>query len=157
MTPDYSELPVASVTELANYLEAETADQNRTPELTNKPDLIVDTPEIEQAMRSRGARFLLIQDLLDFGHAVEQRDGKISILRSDAYKKATDRRERDRHAMIVISENRDRIAIYDSLQKTNALSSASRSAIEEIFADARYALLEPGQKYKSNDGEVLVK
>lgn len=151
---DFSGLAVDQMQEVAAYIETQVREGNRTPELTNRENFIVNTEEIQQTLRSRAARAELIQVLLDSGHAVEQFDGKISVLRTAAYRKSGDRHDKDRDAMIVISENRDRVILYDSLRDANNYSSAARSAIEEIFYAARKAALKPGQKYLDNGGEA---
>lgn len=155
--PDYNQLPVETIRLVATEFEGYVAQEIREPELEDRENLIIDTPEVRQALRSRAARYTLVQDMLDSGHMMEQRNGKISILRSGAYKDATDRRERDRHALIVISENRDRVTIYESLQQANVLTSGSREAIAEIFARERFDRLEPGQKYQDESGDPTIK
>lgn len=152
---DYSQLPVETVRSIASELEQHVASEEREPVLEERADFVADTPEIRQALRSRAARYTLVQDLLDSGFMMEQRNGKITVLRSSAYKRATTARDRDRHALIVISENRDRVTIHESLQKANNLSPQSRVAIEEIFAQERISRLKPGQKYEGDNGEPM--
>jgi len=153
---DYENLPVESVSKAADFIEEQVREGNRTPELMDEPDLVIDTPEIKQALRSRAARAYLIEELLDSGHMLEQSDGKIAILRTAAYKASGSKRDKDRHAMIIISENRDRVIVYDSIRRSNDMSSAARSAIEEIFFSARKAYLSPGHKFRIDGGEVQV-
>lgn len=153
---DYSMLPVDTMREVAYYFEEQVRNGNRTPELADRADLRIETPEVAQSLRSRAARAHLIKELLDSGHSVEQSDGKIAIIRSAAYKRAGTKNDRDRNASIIIFENRDRVILYDSLRKTNNLSSAARSAIEEIFFAARKSALGPGHKYRVDGGEIQV-
>lgn len=153
---NYSALPVDAMTDVAYYLEFQVREGNRTPELEARSGLTIDTPEVAQALRSRAARSHLIKELLDSGHSAEQSNGKIAIIRSAAYKQAGTKFDRDRNALIVISENRDRVILYDSLRKANGLASAARTAVEEIFFTARKSALEPGQKYRIDGGEIQV-
>lgn len=157
MAPDYTDVSTDALQSTAEHFEGAVAAENREPELTNTPEMIIDTPEITQALRSRAARYLLVQELLDSGFSMEQLDGKISILRSGEYKAAKTSAQKDRDALIVISENRDRVLIYGSLQDANKYSAAGRSAIEEVFSSLRIENLKSGQKYQGADGEVLVK
>ncbi len=150
-------LPTDAITEVAQYFETQVHAENRTPELASRAGLILDTPEIAQALRSRAARVHLVKELLDSGDMLEQSNGKIAIIRSNAYKNKGTKNDRDRHAMIVISENVDRVILYDSLRKTNNLPSSTRTAVEEIFFNTRVAALEPGQKYRGKDGEILTR
>ena len=151
---DYTDLPKDTITEIAYYLEEQVRAEEREPVLKDRPNLIIDTPEIKQASRSRAARYALVQDLLNSGHMLEQSDGKLAVIRTSAYKGDTTRQDRDRHALIVISENRDRDIIYDTLRRANGYSIAARSAIEELFFVARKSYLEPGQKFRIDGGEI---
>ncbi|MFP6583281.1 MAG: hypothetical protein VCD00_12110 [Candidatus Hydrogenedentota bacterium] len=157
MAPDYTEVTVDELRPIAEQLEGGVAAEIREPTLTNTVETVIDTPEIAQALKSRAARYQLVQELLDSGFTMEQLDGKISILRSGEYKNAYTSAQKDRHALIVISENRDRVLIYESIQDANSFSAAGRSAIEEVFSSVRIENLKSGQKYQGPDGEALVK
>lgn len=154
---DFSALPADAMAEVAAYLEEQVREGNRSPGLETRAGLILDTPEVAQALRSRAARAQLIKELLDSGHSVEQSNGKIAIIRSSAYKKSGTRFDRDRNALIIISENRDRVILYESLRDANELKTAARTAIEEIFFNERKTALEPGHKYRIGGGEIQVR
>ncbi len=156
-TPDYNALPADSVRETAAYFEKGIKDGIREPVLQSLDDLIIDTPEIRQALRSRAARSELVQDILSRGNAVEKANGKISIIRNNAYKKSTTSKLRDRDALFIIMENRDRVIIYQSLTDTNNLNPAGRSAMESIFQQVRIEQLEPGQLYDDANGNPTPK
>lgn len=155
--PDYTQLPTETVEEIALYIETQVAEGNRTPELSPHESFNIDSPEVQQALRSRAARAHLIQELLDTDHMYENKKGKIAILRSKAYKDSGTGNSRDRDALIVISENVDRTTLYESLQKLNNLNPAARSAIEEIFFNIRKQQLKTGQHYETSEGEVVSK
>ena len=157
MGANFEDVPTDSLRAVALRLETSVAAENMEPSLAAEGGVIIDTPEIAQACRSRAARYPLVVDLLNTGFIMEQRDGKISILRSGEYKGAFTSAQKDRHALIVISENRDRYLIYSSIQTTNNYSAAGRSAIEEIFAEVRIQNLSSEQKYQGPDGTVLKK
>ncbi|PCJ63990.1 MAG: hypothetical protein COA73_04680 [Candidatus Hydrogenedentota bacterium] len=155
--PDYNELPVDSVSQAALNVEQGIKDGKRELPLESINGFILDTPEVKQALRSRAARSELIQDILTRGHAVEKRNGKISIIRSSAYKKSTSSKMRDRDALFIIMENRDRVIMYQSLTDANKLSPAARSALEVIFQRARVDQMEPGQLYDDAEGNPASK
>jgi len=157
VTPDYNALPVDTVRQAAIYLEEGVKSGDREPTLTPMNGFIIDTPEIRQALRSRAARSELIQDILTQGHAVEKANGKISIIRNSAYKKSTTSKQRDRDALFIIMENRDRVIIYQSLTDANTLNPAARSAMESLFQQARIEQMEPGQLYDDAEGHPTAK
>ncbi|MFO7976000.1 MAG: hypothetical protein R6V12_15355 [Candidatus Hydrogenedentota bacterium] len=154
--PEYDELPVATLKE--NALEIERAIQDgKVPELTNSPNLILETPAIQQAVSTRVSRIELVNELLDKGFAWERRNGHLYIIRNRAYKEATTRRERDRNALIVTGEWDDRWMLYEQLRKVNDFPPKSLTAIQHIFHEARVEVMETGQLYENIDGEPVPK
>lgn len=153
--PDYSNIPVKTVKEVALYLEKQAQAGNRSPILAARNSFNIDSPEIQQAMRSRAARAQLVKKLLDSGHMYEKTNGKIAIIRTKAYKNSGTSQSRDRDALVVISENIDRTIIYESLQDLNNLNPAARSAIIDIFFMTRIQLMESGQRYEGAEGEII--
>ena len=95
--------------------------------------------------------------LLSSGFALEQKDGLIAILRSRDYKKATTSDDRDRNALVVMSENANRWSIYEGIVKFSNLSPKSLSAVQDAFFRARVELMESGQKYQDDEGKTVVK
>ncbi len=154
MKPAYEELPVETLK--ATVLQIEQAVQEgRVPELTDKPDLKVDTPAIRQSITARVSRSELVNQLLDRGFAWERRNGHLYILRSREYKQATTRRERDRNALIVTGEWDDRWMMYENLRKVNGFSPRTLTAIQRIFHEARTEVMRPGQLYENAEGDPV--
>ena len=157
MAPDYSEVPTEQVEALAAEIEAAVTSGNREFTPGDRNGLVVSDERVVQAARTRIARSELIGDFLDSGHAWERNNGLIAILRTREYKKARTRREKDRDALLIVSENQDRWAIYEGLVKANNLSPRALSAIQEIFYKARIQLLDEGNAYEDTSGQNVVK
>ena len=155
--PDYSALPVETLREVAREIERQVAEGNREPVLENRDGITIDTPEIFQAVRTRAARVGLVNDFLDSGHGWERRNGRLWIIRSEAYKASGTSRTRDLDALMVNSENRNRWNIYEMLIDESGLPSRTLSAVEEIFLEARLEFMKPGQKYEDANGEPAAK
>lgn len=157
MAPDYSSVPADGLKSTAKDIEKAVKEGNRDLVLTNRDGLVLDKPEIVQAMRTRAARAQLVAKLLSTGFALEQKDGLISVLRSREYKKATTSDERDRNALLVMSENANRWSIYEGIVKLSNLSPRSLSAVQDAFYKARVELLVSGQKYQDDKGNAVAK
>ena len=157
MSPDYSTVPADALKTVAQTIEKAVKEGNRELVLANQDGLNLDKPEIAQAVRTRAARAQLVTKLLSTGFAVEQKDGLISVLRSREYKKATTSDERDRNALLVMSENANRWSIYEGLVKFSNLPPNSLSAVQDAFYKARVELLESGQKYQDDAGKTVAK
>lgn len=149
LRPDYSDLPAEPLREVAAGIEAIVAEERQEFALDFGGDIVIDLPEIRQAVRTRAIRSELVSDLLDSGFAIEKNNGLLAIQRSSAYKKATNSRERDRDALIVMGENQNRWTIYEGLLKANNWPPRSLSAIQETFFLARVSLLTPGQQHEA--------
>ncbi|HJP36496.1 MAG TPA: hypothetical protein QF901_10950, partial [Gammaproteobacteria bacterium] len=121
LKPDYTDLPVEDLRTLAMDVEREIAVGNRAPDIDGHGPLTLDDPAIAQAIRTRAARYELIDAFRSTGFGWEKKDSLISVIRSSAYKKSGTRRSRDRDAMLVMSENDNRWIIYEQLLKVNNL------------------------------------
>lgn len=154
---DYSGLQEADLRDAAEAVETAVKAGNRdfTPE--NRGEIVLDTPEIVQAVRTRAARAELVEKLLATGFAVEQRNGLISLVRGSEYKKATTSRERDKNALVVMSENANRWTIYEGVLNASNLKSKALGAIQDAFYQARVAQLSPGAKYEDGEGNEVTK
>ena len=136
-----------------NYLltSESVSEGNEAPSLESAGGIDVETPAMKQAIRTRAIRFPLLSEMLDAGFAFEDDNGLIAIRRNSAYKKATTSRQRDREAMLVMSENSNRWAIYEGLVEANEWPPRSLSAVQETFFKARVPLMKPGQQHASTD------
>lgn len=150
-------LPLEAVRALATEIERAVAGGNRDVQIADRAGLIINTPEMSQAIRTRATRIEILNRFLDTGHAWERRDGLVWVITSNVYKKTGTRQDRDRQALIIVSENRDRLTLYQNLAKVNRLGQGSVSVIRGLFAEARLEFLPAGQKYETETGEVVVK
>lgn len=148
MKPDYSALPAEDLKRVAAAIESIVRDGKEEFALESVGGLVVDTPEIRQAVRTRVIRHELVSTFLDGGFGIERSNGLLAVQRSSAYKKATDSGQRDREALVVMSENNNRWTIYEGLVKANNWPPASLSAVQETFFRERVALLAPGQQHE---------
>jgi hypothetical protein len=157
MKPNYATLPVDAMREVAKDIEKAVHAGEREPRIADRGGIVVNHQTVTQAVRTRAVRAGLVKELLDSGFAREDRDGLISILRSSEYKKKTAAKDRDRNALVVMNENSDRWALYEGLVEAGKLAPRSRSAIQEIFYQARLEFLAPGQKYEDASGNTATK
>jgi len=152
-------LPLEPLRALATEIERAVAAGDRQVEIADREGLIINTPQMKQAIRTRATRIEVLNQFLDTGHAWERRDGLIWIIRSNIYKKSGTRRDLDRQALVVWSENRDRWTLYQDLVKINRLPLGSVSTVQRVFAEARIEFLNTGQKYEqkyeAESGEVV--
>ncbi len=145
LTPDYTDLPAEKLSVLAVEIETNVSAGNTEFSLDDSEGLIVDTPEMRQAIRTRAIRQPLVSALLDSGFAAEEKNGLIAIKRTSAYKKATTSSQRDREALVVMSENTNRWTIYEGLLESNDWAPRNLSAVQETFFQSRIPLLKDGQ------------
>ena len=154
---DYADVPQASIEQVASDIEAAIDAGEREPALAAPEGVSLDSDSIRQAIRTRAARAELIDEFLNSGFAYEKRNGLISIRRSSEYKRATTRRERDRHAVLVMGENNDRWALYEGMVKASGFAPTALDGIQKAFAAARVQYLEAGQLYEDESGETVAK
>lgn len=156
MAPDYTTVPQDALMRVAT--EVETVVLAGDPERTVGDDggVVVSSPAVAQAIRSRALRTELVQNLLDSRYAVEKPNGLIALEGSREYKDATTRRERDRDALVVLSENENRWAIYEGIMKASNFPSKSLSAIQDAFYTARVAQMTQRTGYETPEGDMVV-
>ena len=149
LKPDYTALPAVELKSVASAIEAIVAEGQEEFALDQASGIVVDTPEIRQAVRTRAIRHALVSEFLDGGFGIEQRNGLLAVQRSSAYKKATNSGQRDREALVVMSENNNRWTLYEGILEANNWPPASLSAIQETFFEARVPLMKTGQQHES--------
>lgn len=152
--PDYADLPVDSLREVAREIEQAVHDGNRELVIADRDGVVVNTEGIQQAIRTRAARAHLVDAFLQTGHAWERRNGLIDVLRSREYKKFGTSRDRDRNALVIVGENTDRWAIYEGLIDAGNFRAKSLGAVQRIFFEVRLELLTDGVKYESESGDI---
>ena len=152
------EVPEEAMRALAVQIETSVANGIRDHSIADYEGIVASTPEIHQAIRTRAARREVLDQFLDTGFAWERTDGMVHIIRDRAYKQADrNRRNKNRDALIVISENDDRWTLYEGLVDANKYDRGSLNTIRAIFAEERFKLLESGQKYEGPDGEPIIR
>ncbi len=155
MKPDYAALPVEDLSAIAQSIEKAVSSGDRNATIPNQGNVTVDTPQLKQAIRTRAARYDLVRDMLESGYIIEEKGGLISIQRSRTYTQNTSRQERDRHAMVVMSENRDRWTLYEDILKVNNFAPRNLSAVQTLFHQARIMYLPPNANYEEIDVTLL--
>lgn len=143
--PDYTTLPEETVREVAHEIETAIHQGNRDAEIADRGGIVISTPAMQQAIRTRAARNELIAQARTEGWGREQEDGLISIERDRDYNKGRNRRQKNRDAGLIIGENNDRWALYEGIRKESGLPPRSLSAIQHIFADVRAEIIPADQ------------
>lgn len=156
-TPDYTSINEEATRAFAQLVERAVVAGNREFVLEDTEGLVVNTPAIAQAVRTRAARNELVSNFMDTGFLYERQGGLVSIIRNGDYKRSTDRRQRDRNALLVMGENENRWALYEGLLKANSFSRKALPAIRAIFFEARVALLRAGQQFEDSTGNLVPK
>lgn len=154
--PDYSEVPVDALREVARDIEQIVADEQREFTLADRGGIVVSAEDVRHAIRTRAARHELLSMLLDSGHAWERRHGHVWIIRSREYRDFGTSRDRDRYALMVDGESADRWTIYEGIVRDSNLSPKALPAVQQIFFEERVKLMAPGQKYETESGDVAV-
>ncbi len=154
---NYAQLDKEALRAVANEIEKAVQEGNREPKLTGHAGIVVNTPEIMQILKTRAARAELVNEYRSSGFACEKRDGLLYMITNKDYRKAFKRRARDRHALLVINENKDRWTLYESIVAASKLRATALSAVQETFAEARRDLLPSGQKFQDADGKIAVR
>jgi len=157
MKPDYNTVPADLLKEVALDIERAVQAGEREPGIADREPIVVNTEAIAQAIKMRAARSALVNEFLDTGFGREERNGLIKILHSKEYKKGTTARERDRFAMLVLSENNDRWVLYEGLLKSSRFPSRALGAVQDTFHQARVECMMPGQAYEDASGETVRK
>lgn len=155
--PDYSTLPEAEMRQAAAAIERIVESGERNATLPTVPGIHLDAETIRHAIQTRAARVHLVEELRMGGHAWERRDGLLHRRPSRDYNRATTRRERDRHGLVIYSENQNRWELYENIVRENNLRPKALDAVKAIFADARVEAMSPGQLYEDATGEAVFK
>lgn len=150
-------LPEDALKTAAGEIEKAVASGHRDLKIEDRDGVVLDSPEMIQALRTRALRHELVSKLLDSGFAWERANGRLSVLRSSAYKKATTSQDRDRNALLVMNENQNRWTLYEGLIELNHWPSKALPVIERIFAEANRDAMKPGQKFENEAGAPQVK
>ena len=151
--PDYTTLPEAEMRQAAAAIERMVASGDRDAALPVISGVTLDTEPIQHAIRTRTARVHLVEELRVAGYAWEKREGLLHLRGGREYSRATTRRERDRHGLVIYSENQNRWELYEGIVRANNLSRKSLDAVKAIFADARVQAMGSGQMYEDANGE----
>lgn len=143
--PDYEALPMEEMRKIALDIEIAVLQENRDAEIEDGETIRVSGQEVAQAIRTRIARSNLIAEFRALGYAIEKEDGMLYVQRDREYKRETTRRERDRNALLIMSENDDRWMLYEGIRKDSGLPSKALPAIRSAFFEARRQILPDDQ------------
>lgn len=157
MAPDYSELPIEGLSEVALAIEQAVADGERAPSLPSEDGIVVSGDAVLQAIRTRAARSELITGFRETGHVAEMRNGTIAIVNSREYRNDSRRGDRSRNALLVMSENDDRWKLYEGLVEDNNFPPRSLSAVQRIFFEARLKTLNAGDRYEDENSDLVAR
>jgi len=157
LKPDYTDLPTDALRAVAEQVESAVQRGDREPEIADRDGVVISSQRVKQAIRMRAARAEILNDFRDTGYARENRNGLIKLLHSKEYRQNTTKRERDRYAMVVYNENRDRWAIYEGIIEASNYASRVLPAVQETFFIARLNHLSEGHKYEDETGGLAVK
>ncbi|MBX7257097.1 MAG: hypothetical protein K1Y02_12110 [Candidatus Hydrogenedentes bacterium] len=157
MKPDYADMPADSIRAVAAEIEAAIQEGNREPQIADRDGVVVNTDAVKQAIRTRAIRYELIKAFLETGHAAEMNNGLVNVIRSREYKKFGTSRDRNRTALLIVSENGDRWAIYEGILKASNFRGKSLNAIQDVFYQERVKLLPSGLKYQDESGKIVAK
>lgn len=155
--PDFKGLPQDALKAVALEIEKGVAEGNREPAIADRDGVVVSSELVRQCLRTRAARFERLDEFLGQGYGVEGSNGLVYISKSKDYKKATSRKQRDRDAQLVLSENEDRWTLFEGIIKSSGFPSGSLSAIQDIFHEARVETMRDGQQYENAENAVLIK
>jgi len=152
--PDYTTLPEAEMRQVAAAIERIVASGDRSAPLPTVSGITLENEAIQHAVQTRAARVQLVEELRASGYAWEKRDGLIHRRPSRDYNRATTRAERDRHGLVIFSENQNRWELYENIVRANNLRPKALDAVKVIFAEARVEAMGPGQLYEDISGEA---
>ena len=109
-------------------------------------DLKTMTPQVDQALKSRQARFVQVQSLKQAGAVGENNRGYLTVLK-----------ESPSIAGLIAEENSDRGIIYRALVDQNALGPNGMTEVEKAFAEVQSEKAAQGEMVQSPPGEWVRK
>ncbi len=99
------------------------------------------TPQIEQALKNRQARYYQLQGLKREGLVGENNKGYVTDLKNNTSA-----------STLVTAENKDRRVLYEALAEQNMLGASGLLEIERAFAEVQSEKAEPGDMVQSSSG-----
>ena len=105
-------------------------------------DLKTMTPEVNQALKGRQARYQQLQSLKRAGIVGENNRGYAEVLKSDPAA-----------LTLVTAENADRSVIYQALVSQNELGPNGMKEVEKAFADVQNEKAAPGEMVQAPAGD----
>jgi hypothetical protein len=149
--------PEESMKKLVTSIEDAVRQGDREAKIPECDGLTAASTEFAQLLRTRAARYPAYQELMDAGYGYEEQDGLVAINATKDYRKATKSRERARHALVVLQENNDRWAMYDTLLKENKIGGGKLKQLRAIFGAVRVGGMPQGWLYQDADGKIVGK
>ena len=99
------------------------------------------TPEIDQALKNRQARYSQLQNLKKEGLLGENNKGYVTDLKSNASASS-----------LAEAENRDRRIVYEALAEQNALGRTGLLEVQKAFAEVQQEKAASGDMVQSPSG-----
>src|SRR5690606_28358142 len=100
----------------------------REPEIADREGIVVSSDTVRQAIKTRAARYERFNEFRNTGFAYEKRNGLAEVRTGRDYQQETQKKERDRNALLVMSENQDRWALYEGIKDASNLAPAALPA-----------------------------
>jgi len=99
------------------------------------------TPDIEQALKNRQARYQQLQSLKQEGVIGENNKGYVTDLKNNAAS-----------ASLAAAENQDRRVLYEALASQNNLGGSGLLEVQRAFAEVQRDKAAAGDMVQSSDG-----
>jgi uncharacterized protein YdbL (DUF1318 family) len=100
------------------------------------------TPQIEQALKNRQARYYQLQGLKREDLVGENNNGYVTDLKNNTSASA-----------LVTAENKDRRVLYEALAEQNMLGNTGLLEVQRAFAEVQSEKAEPGDLVQSASGD----
>lgn len=143
--------------DVAMQIEAAITAGDREAVIESRGSIVANSAIVAQAIRTRAARAVLVEEFRATGHVIEQWDGLLHIQRSREYKDSGTRRSRDRDAVLIMGENQNRWSIYEGILEASDMSNRHLNTVQKTFTEVRIKQLKPGDRYVNQEGEKVVK
>lgn len=104
------------------------------------------TPEVEQAIQNRQARYAQLQELKAQGAIGENNRGYVEAIGGTP-----------NAAAVASAENGDRTVIYRTIAEQNNLGETGLAIIETVFAEVQHEKARPGDSVQNSTGEWVKK
>jgi len=145
------EIPEESVTRVADAIERAVLAGSDSPiSIEDQPGFKANVPAVVQAARRRQSRAAVVAEFKAKRCLGETARGRIKYVTCPECR--ADSTLHARVAYLILSENEDRLAMYETLARENRLSASGRKRIQSLFHQVRIDLAEPGHLLQLTPG-----